>query len=67
MRIVFTAGVLDVLLERDAPPFDWIVGVSAGAACATSYLARQPGRRAGPAESRPGAACPLGAGTGGRE
>lgn len=44
MRSVFTAGVLDVLLEQAAPPFDWIVGVSAGAACATSYLAGQRGR-----------------------
>lgn len=44
MRGIFTAGVLDVFVERSEPPFDVIVGVSAGACCAASYLARQPKR-----------------------
>ncbi len=44
MRSIFTAGVLDALSARDDPGFDLILGVSAGAACASSYLAGQPGR-----------------------
>ncbi len=44
MRSIFTAGVLDALAEREEPPFDLIIGVSAGAACASSYLAGQHGR-----------------------
>lgn len=44
MRSIFTAGVLDALAERGAPPFDLILGVSAGAACASSFLAGQHGR-----------------------
>ncbi len=44
MRGIFTAGVLDALTARREPPFDLIVGVSAGACCAASFLARQPYR-----------------------
>jgi predicted patatin/cPLA2 family phospholipase len=44
MRAVFTAGVLDGFAARREPPFDLVVGVSAGACCATSYLAGQHGR-----------------------
>lgn len=44
MRGIFTAGVLDAFMERSEPPFDLIVGVSAGACCAASYLAGQPKR-----------------------
>ncbi len=44
MRSIFTAGVLDALAEQGVPPFDLIVGVSAGAACASSFLAGQHGR-----------------------
>lgn len=44
MRGVFTAGVLDAMAEAREPPFDLVVGVSAGACCAVSYLAGQHGR-----------------------
>jgi predicted patatin/cPLA2 family phospholipase len=44
MRGIFTAGVLDSLAVLDAPPFDLVIGVSAGACCAVSYLAGQVGR-----------------------
>ncbi len=43
MRGLFTAGVLDVLMERGVN-FDGIVGVSAGAAFGCNYKSRQPGR-----------------------
>ena len=43
MRGLFTAGVLDVLLEHDVP-FDGLVGVSAGACFGCNYKSRQPGR-----------------------
>jgi len=41
MRGIFTSGVLDALAERREPPFDLIIGVSAGACCAASYLSGQ--------------------------
>lgn len=41
MRGIFTAGVLDAFVEVREPPFDLIIGVSAGACCAASYLSRQ--------------------------
>lgn len=41
MRAIFTAGVLDAMAERGEPPFDLVIGVSAGAYCAASYLAGQ--------------------------
>lgn len=44
MRSIFTAGVLDGLAGRGVGTFDLIIGVSAGAACASSYLAGQHGR-----------------------
>lgn len=44
MRAVFTSGVLDGLAERQEPVFDLAIGVSAGACCATSFLAGQHGR-----------------------
>ena len=43
MRGIFTAGVLDAFHETHET-FDLIVGVSAGACCAVSYLGNQPGR-----------------------
>ncbi|OYD59200.1 patatin family protein [Fictibacillus aquaticus] len=43
MRGVYTAGVLDVFMERDLY-LPYVIGVSAGACNATSYLSRQHGR-----------------------
>lgn len=43
MRGLYTVGVLDYFLEQNFFP-DYVVGVSAGAANAVSYLARQKGR-----------------------
>lgn len=43
MRGVYTAGVLEYFMERQLY-FPYIVGVSAGACHAASYLSRQPGR-----------------------
>ncbi len=43
MRGLFTAGVLDVLLERGVV-FDGLVGVSAGACFGCNYKSHQPGR-----------------------
>lgn len=43
MRGLYTAGVLDFFLEQDLY-FDYVVGVSAGACNATSYISRQKGR-----------------------
>ncbi len=43
-RDVFTAGVLDVLMERGIYDFESVWGVSAGALAATSYVSRQIGR-----------------------
>lgn len=42
-RGIFTAGVLDVFLEKDIW-FDGVIGVSAGAIHGCSYLSRQKGR-----------------------
>jgi len=44
MRGIFTAGVLDGFAEGGEPAFDLVIGVSAGAYCASSYLAGQHGR-----------------------
>jgi predicted patatin/cPLA2 family phospholipase len=44
MRGVFSAGVLDVFLERGFHPFDLALGVSAGACNLASHLAGQHGR-----------------------
>ncbi len=43
MRGVYTAGVLDFFLEKDLI-FDYVIGVSAGASNAVSYISRQKGR-----------------------
>ena len=43
MRGLFTAGVMDVLMEHGIC-FDGIVGVSAGATFGCNYKSRQPGR-----------------------
>lgn len=43
-RGVFTAGVLDVLMERGINGFSSVWGVSAGALNATSYVSQQIGR-----------------------
>ncbi|MDW1873015.1 patatin-like phospholipase family protein, partial [Vibrio sp. Vb0598] len=38
MRGVFASGVLDAFLERDYKPFDFAIGVSAGASNLIGYL-----------------------------
>ncbi|AQQ53459.1 patatin-like phospholipase family protein [Planococcus lenghuensis] len=43
MRGVYTAGVLEYFMEKNLY-LPYVIGVSAGASYATSYLARQPGR-----------------------
>ncbi|MDN4073831.1 patatin-like phospholipase family protein [Fictibacillus terranigra] len=43
MRGVYTAGVLDYFMDKDLY-FPYVIGVSAGACNATSYLSRQRGR-----------------------
>ena len=43
MRGMYTAGVLDVLLEKSVS-FDAIMGVSAGALFGPNFLSKQPGR-----------------------
>ena len=43
LRGLFSAGVIDVLMERGIS-FDGLVGVSAGAAFGCNYKSRQPGR-----------------------
>ncbi len=42
-RGVFTAGILDYLMEKEIY-FPYVAGVSAGACNAVDYIARQPGR-----------------------
>ena len=43
MRVMFTAGVIDVFLENGVE-FDGAVGVSAGAAFGCNYKSKQAGR-----------------------
>src|SRR3954451_4863103 len=43
MRGVYTAGVLEYFMEQDLY-FPYVVGVSAGACNAVSYISKQPGR-----------------------
>ncbi|TCN24867.1 patatin-like phospholipase family protein [Mesobacillus foraminis] len=43
MRGVYTAGVLEYFLEKEIS-FPYVIGVSAGAAMAASYLSKQKGR-----------------------
>ena len=44
MRGIYTAGVLDIFMERGFNPFDGVIGVSAGAVHGCSYLSGQCGR-----------------------
>lgn len=44
MRGVFASGVLDRFLEQDHEPFDFCIGVSAGATNLAGWLTRQHGR-----------------------
>ncbi len=41
MRGIFTAGVLDVFQEQEYDPFQFFVGVSAGAQCLSSFICKQ--------------------------
>ena len=43
MRGLYTCGVLEFFMEKDLY-FNYIIGVSAGACNAVSYIARQKGR-----------------------
>lgn len=43
LRGIFTAGVLDYLMEKEFY-FPYVIGVSAGACNAVDYVSRQPGR-----------------------
>lgn len=43
MRGLFTAGIIDVMMERGID-FDGVIGVSAGAAFGCNFKSRQPGR-----------------------
>ena len=43
MRGLFTAGIIDVMIEHGVEP-DGLIGVSAGAAFGCNYKSRQPGR-----------------------
>ena len=43
MRGLFTAGIIDVMMEAGVEP-DGLIGVSAGAAFGCNYRSRQPGR-----------------------
>lgn len=43
LRSVFTAGVLDILLEHKIE-LSYVNGVSAGAMCGINYVSKQPGR-----------------------
>jgi len=44
MRSVFSAGLLDGLIEQDFAPFDFYIGVSAGASNIVAFLAGIPGK-----------------------
>lgn len=44
MRCIFTSGFLDSIYENCVEKFDYVVGVSAGAACGASFAAGQRGR-----------------------
>jgi predicted patatin/cPLA2 family phospholipase len=44
MRGIFASGVLDAFLTSNYRPFDAVIGVSAGAANLSGYLANKPGR-----------------------
>ncbi|MCG3732051.1 patatin-like phospholipase family protein [Vibrio cincinnatiensis] len=44
MRGIFASGVLDAFMEQNYRPFDFVMGVSAGASNLVGYLAHQPKR-----------------------
>ncbi len=44
MRGIFASGVLDSFLQHQHNPFDFVLGVSAGASNLIGYLAKQPRR-----------------------
>ncbi|NRB69388.1 MAG: patatin family protein [Vibrio sp.] len=44
MRGIFAAGVLDTLIDTDYYPYDFVIGVSAGASNLLGYLGKQSGR-----------------------
>ncbi|WP_234919159.1 patatin-like phospholipase family protein, partial [Aeromonas veronii] len=44
MRGIFASGVLDAFVESHHYPFDFVMGVSAGATNLVSYLSEQPRR-----------------------
>ena len=44
MRGIFAAGVLDQFMQADYYPYDFAMGVSAGATNLAAYVTRQPGR-----------------------
>lgn len=44
MSGIFASGVLDAFIEHDYHPFDFAIGVSAGATNLLAYLASQHGR-----------------------
>lgn len=44
MRGIFSAGILDTFIASDYYPFDWYIGVSAGASNVVAYLGKQTGR-----------------------
>lgn len=44
MRGIYSAGILDQFIAHDYFPFDWYIGVSAGASNLAAYLGRQQGR-----------------------
>ena len=43
MKCAYTAGILDRMLDDEIRP-DYVIGVSAGAACGASFVAGQRGR-----------------------
>ena len=44
MRGIFASGVLDSFMSADYQPFDFAIGVSAGATNLSGYVSKQPGR-----------------------
>lgn len=44
MRGIFASGVLDAFMEADFQPYDFAIGVSAGASNLLGYIAHAPGR-----------------------
>ena len=44
MRGVFSAGIYDALMDKKSYPFDFAVGISAGASNLSTYISGQRGR-----------------------